>query len=118
VGLLLLRSQDAANKAEEALDRFELAAFARYDVLDPAPDAVIVLDEARIGVEIHDERAMDRKQQCGVRVAARCVHAKASVWRRWSPPSGGDGHLHLEPMVASIWSRWSRRGPAPILRRF
>jgi hypothetical protein len=80
VGLLLLRSQDAANKAEEAVDRFELAAFARYDVLDPAPDAVIVLDKIRIGVEMHDERAMDREQRCGVRVAARCVHGKASVW--------------------------------------
>jgi hypothetical protein len=95
VGLLLLRSQDAANKTEEAFDRFELAAFARDDVLDPAPDAVIVLDEIRIGVEMHDERTMDREQRCGVRVAARCVHNKVSVWRRWS-----------------------RRRPAPILRRY
>jgi hypothetical protein len=65
-------------------------------VLNPAPDAVIVLDEIRIGVEMHDERAMDREQRCGVRVAAGCVHGKARLEAMVSQEAGANPEAILK----------------------
>ena len=64
--------QHAANEPEQILERLELAAFARNDVLD-APTAAVTFDAIPIGVEVDDERAMDRELG-RLWISARCVH--------------------------------------------
>jgi hypothetical protein len=78
--------QHAANEREEVLDRLELAAFARYDVLD-APAAALAFSTIPIGVEVDDERAMDRKLGRGPSIPARCAHV---------------ANLRLTPMVSRV----------------
>jgi hypothetical protein len=50
-------SQHAANEPQQVVDRLELTAFARYDMLDTA---TAVLTFVSIVVKVDDKRAMDR----------------------------------------------------------
>jgi hypothetical protein len=90
--------QHAANEPEQVLDRFELAAFARYDVLD-APAAALAFDTIPIGVEVDDERAMDRELGRGLWIPARCVHvANLRVTPMVSQAEGGNPEA-----ILSLW---------------